>query len=152
MDHTGNQKLRYDVAIGITQDHTVVHDLFAGKNDRLRGKGRLTHDSEIAPDVSIALLVCPLYVKDSHVGPDGAHGQQRFVGKRTANRSKLTSAAKITTLDRPSRQKGQTRGRGLQSEADREVGVLLNFDGLRNSRFGGATIIVPQPSGHITDP
>src|SRR5215510_8753544 len=108
----------------------MVHDLFAGKNDRLRSKSSLAHDSEVSPHMCIAPPVCPLDVKDSHVGPDSANGQQRLVGKRTANRGKLVPAAKITTLDRPGWKKRQTRGRGLQSQADGKVGVLLNLDGL----------------------
>src|SRR5262247_585779 len=152
MNHAGNQKFRYDVSIRVTQNHIVVHDLFAGKNHFLRSKGSLVHDSEVPPGVGVALLVCPLDMKDSHVGPDGANGQQRFVGKRTANRGKLTAAPKITTLDRPGWKKRQTRGRSLQSQADCKVGVLLNLDGLGNSRFRGATIIVAQPGGHIADP
>src|SRR5262245_15638353 len=74
MDHAGNQKLRYDVSIGVTQNHIVVHDLFAGKNDLLRGKRSLAHDSEVPPHVGVALLICPLDMKDSNVGPDGANG------------------------------------------------------------------------------
>src|SRR5262249_10301805 len=143
MDHAGNQKLRYDISIGVTQDHIMLHDLFAGKNHRLRSKGSLAHDSEVSPHMGIAPLVCPLDMKDSNVGADGANGQQRFVGKWTANRSKLVPAAKITSLDRPGWKKRQTRGRGLQSQADGKVGVLLNLDGLGNPRFRGATIIVP---------
>src|SRR5215475_13774324 len=140
MNHAGNQKLRYDISIGVTQNHIMVHDLFAGKNHRLRSKGSLAHDSEVSPHMCIAPPVCPLDMKDSNVGPDGANGQQRFVGKRTADRGKLVPAPKITTLGRPGRKKRQPRGRGLQSQADGKVGVLLNLDGLGNPRFSSTTI------------
>src|SRR5215468_737950 len=143
MDHAGNQELWYDISIGVTQNHIVLHDLFAGKNHRLRSKGSLAHDSEVPPRVGVALSICPLNMKDSNVGPDSANGQQRFVGKRTANRGKVVPAPKITTLDRPGRKKRQPRGRGLQSQTDGKVGVLLDLDGLGNPRFRGATIIVP---------
>src|SRR5262245_58182270 len=83
MNHAGNQKFRYDVSIGVTQNHIVLHDLFAGKNHRLRSKGGLAHDSEVPPRVGVALLVCPLDMKDSHVGADGANGQQRFVDRKS---------------------------------------------------------------------
>ena len=90
----------------------MVDDLFAGKNDFLRSKGSLAHDSEI-PRMGIALFVRSLHMKNSRVGPNGANGQQIFVGKWTANRSKLAPAPKITTFDRPGRKKRQSGGRGL---------------------------------------
>ena len=106
-----------DVTIGITQDHIVVDDLFAGKNDFLRSKAASRMTPKF-PRMGIALFVRSLHMKNSRVGPNGANGQQIFVGKWTANRSKLAPAPKITTFDRPGRKKRQSGGRGLQSKAD----------------------------------
>jgi hypothetical protein len=92
--------------------------------------------------MGIALFVRSLHMKNSR-RPDGANGQQVFVGKWTANEA-TGSAPKITTFAVLVKEKASEAA--ACNQADCKVRVLFDLDALESASRRG---IMRQPSGHL---
>ncbi len=65
-------------AIRVAQYGFVIDDLLAGQKHFFRCQRGFAHDAKIAPDMSVALAIGALHVKNGEVGTNGAHGQSIF--------------------------------------------------------------------------
>jgi len=61
----------------------VIDDLLAGEDDLLCRKRCFAHNTEIAPDVSVAFTIGALNVENGQVGMKGANREKLITGKWT---------------------------------------------------------------------
>ncbi len=76
VDHGADSKSRCQHPIGIAANDLRRHNLFGRQDHMSAGQAGIAADSQIAPDMGIAVLISPLHMHDGHIRLNGRHGCQ----------------------------------------------------------------------------
>jgi len=103
VDHASDANAGDEIARRIAENQRMINEFFTGQDDFLSGQRRFAHDPGVAPNMRIALMVCPVNVQNGEVGANGADCEQLFTGKRATDMTEVPLFGDISALDRPPR-------------------------------------------------